>query len=147
MVAKRCPPRARWFFEAFFRLSTMILRRRHRLRRSCSHQLRFSSSSIKVRFLHRRITKKLRFSYIRDDDKRRDVLLSFKAKSSRSFKGVCVCCVSSLLSSLCDETEGVKKRKILAGKKFVRSESAKARAVVLVSRCVVGMVFLLLLRF
>ena len=47
---------------------------------------------------------------------------------------MCVCCVSSLLSSLCDETEGVKKRKILAGKKFVRSESAKARAVVLVSR-------------
>lgn len=43
--------------------------------------------------------------------------------------------MSSVLSSLCDETEVVKKRKILAGKKFVtRSESAKARAVVLVSR-------------
>ena len=37
---------------------------------------------------------------------------------------------------------------ILAGKKFVRSESAKARAVVpRIARCVVGMVFLLLLRF
>lgn len=43
--------------------------------------------------------------------------------------------MSSVLSSLCDETEVVKKRKILAGKKIVtRSESAKARAVVLVSR-------------
>lgn len=41
--------------------------------------------------------------------------------------------MSSVLSSLCDETEVVKKRKILAGKKL-RSESAKARAVVLVSR-------------
>ena len=43
--------------------------------------------------------------------------------------------MSSVLSSVCDETEVVKKRKILAGKKIVtRSESAKARAVVLVSR-------------
>ena len=46
--------------------------------------------------------------------------------------------MSSVLSSLCDETEVVKKSKIsaiLAGKKIRRrSESAKARAVVLVSR-------------
>ena len=51
----------------------MMILRRHHLRRR-SHQLRFSSISIKVRFLHRRITrrrKKLRFSYPRRRQKER----------------------------------------------------------------------------
>lgn len=43
--------------------------------------------------------------------------------------------MSSVLSSLCDETEVVKKKENFGGKKnCTRSESAKARAVVLVSR-------------
>ena len=59
---------------------------------------------------------------------------------------------SLLLSSLCDETEVVKKSKkisaILAGKKNRKKrECQSASGGPRIARCVVGMVFLLLLRF
>ena len=107
----------------------MMILRRHHLRRR-SHQLRFSISSIyKVRFLHRRITrrrKKLRFSYPRRRQKERRPPPLSRPKAHEALKA-CVCGVSSVLSSLCDETEVVKKRKILAGKKFVREARVPKR--------------------
>ena len=132
----------------------MMILRRHHLRRRRSHQLRFISISIKVRFLHRRITrrrrKKLRLSYPRRRQKERRPPPLSRAKAHEALKA-CVCCVSSLLSSLCDETEVVKKSKIsaiLAGKKICKKrECQSASGGPRIARCVVGMVFLLLLRF
>ena len=154
MVAKRCPPRA-WFIQALLRLSMMILRR-HQLRRRRSHQLRLISISIKVRFLHRRITRRRRkkvaiLLYPRRRQKERRPPPLSRPKAHEALKA-CVCCVSSFLSSLCDETEVVKKSKkisaILAGKKIRKKrECQSASGGPRIARCVVGMVFLLLLRF
>ena len=151
MVAKRCPPRG-WFFEAFFRLSMMILRRHH-LRRRCSHQLRFSSSSSKVRFLRRRShtsssQKVAILLYPRRRQKERRPPPLSRPKAHEALKA-CVCGVSSVLSSLCDETEVVKKRKIGWREKnlYEKRECQSASGGPRIARCVVGMVFLLLLRF
>ena len=57
--------------------------------------------------------------------------------------------MSSVLSSLCDETEVVKKKENFGGKKNCdeKRECQSASGGPRIARCVVGMVFLLLLRF